>query len=442
MLVSFRACMHIEPPSSFTDSKGRTHVQFTLVIEAEYAPGEAAAMEFGLKKDFNKVGVLAMGHFLKRFDTHGEPIRISDRQYTSKGTSNQTYQTSFGPVDVERHTYQSSSGGQVHCPLEDRARTLLDATPHFAQMLSAGYSDNSGRSYLRHLKHDTDREVSLEFLQNVAGAAGKSALAQEQALPYALEADPTKVAAVVILVDCTTTNMVGEGWKHVATGAFVLLDAEGKTLETIYKANAPEEGKVLFWNRMDLEYTRLKHLLEEELEQDILWYGLGDGAEDIQNWLGERCDLVGLDFWHAAEYVAATKAAFGADPERQKSWLDKVLSDLKHKEDGAQQLLKKLDAKAKTGDADPAVEVAVEKARAYINRNMDRMEYALIAEHNLPIGSGVIEGACKHVVKRRSGVSGARWKRPGLQSVLALRSLWLSSSRWKQYWARVARQGY
>lgn len=434
--------MHIEQTSTTTDSKGRTHIHFTLVIEAEYAPGEAAAMEFGLKKEFNKTGVVAMGYFLKRFDTHGEPIRISDRQYTSKGLSNQTYQTSFGPVDVERHTYQSSSGGQVHCPLEDRARTLLDATPHFAQMLSAGYSDNSGRSYLRHLKHDTDREVSLEYLQNVAGAAGKSALAQEQAQPYALEADPTKVAAVVILADFTCAKMVGEGCKHVAAGAFVLLDAEGNTLETIYIANAPEEGKALFWSRMDLEYNRLKQLLVEELGLDIHWYGLGDGAEEIQNWLEERCDLVGLDFFHAAEYIAATKEAFGDDPKRQKSWLDQALSDLKRKEGGAQQLLKQLDAKAKIGHADPAVEVAVEKARAYLSRNLDRMEYALIAEHHLPIGSGVIEGACKNVVKRRSGVSGARWKRPGLQSVLALRSLWLSSSRWKQYWARVARQGY
>jgi hypothetical protein len=309
-------------------------------------------------------------------------------------------------------------------------------------MLSAGYSDNSGRAYLRHLKHDSDREVSLEYLQNVAGAAGKSALAQEQAAPYTLEADPKKVAAVVILADSTCTNIVGEGWKHVATGAFVLLDDEGETLETIYLANAPEEGKTLFWNRMDLERERLKLLLEEELAKQIVWYGLGDGAEEIQIWLGERCDIVGLDFWHAAEYIAATKAAFGEDPKRQKSWLDQALSDLKHKAGGAELLLNQLEAKAKIVHADPTVNVALEKACAYIGRNRDRMEYALVAEQHLPIGSGVIEGACKHVVKRRSGVSGARWKRPGLQSVLALRSLWLSSSRWKQYWARVARQGY
>jgi hypothetical protein len=434
--------MRIEHSAPVTDSQGRTRINFSIVIESGYAPGEAAAMEFGLKQQFNTVGALAMGVFLKRFDTHGEPIRHAERAHTSKGLSPETYQTSFGPVEVARHTYQSSSGGQTFCPLEDRARTLLNATPHFAQMLSSGYCDNSGRAYLKHLKHDLDREVSLEYLQNVSGAAGKSALAQEQALPYALEADPEQVAAVVVLGDSTCAHIVGEGYKHVATGAFVLLDKEGETLETIHLANAPEEGKVMFWQRMGLEFDRLKHLLVDELGRDILWFGLCDGAEDMQNWLAGKCDLVGLDFWHASEYVAATKGAFGADDKAQKTWLEKALHDLKHNEGGAAELLRKLNAKLKSGAGGSAEKTALEKASAYISRNLERMEYSLVAEHKLPIGSGVIEGACKHVVKRRSGVSGARWKRPGLQSVLALRSLWLSSNRWEQYWKRVARQGY
>jgi hypothetical protein len=434
--------MHIDQHSTSTDSNGRTTILLSIVIEPNYAPGEAEAMEFGLKKEFNKIGVVAMQHLLKRFDTHGEPIVLSGRQYTSKGLAPQTYQSAFGPVEVHRHVYQNSSGGQTFCPLEDRARTLLDATPHFAKMLSGGYCDQSGRAYLKHLKADHDREVSLEYLQNVAGAAGKSALAQEQAQPYALKADPTQVEAVVILTDSTCANIVGEGWKHVAAGAFVLLDAKGSTLEIVYLANAPEEGKATFWQRMDLEYQRLKQFLEQEQEKEIIWYGLCDGAEEMQNWLAQRCCMVGLDFWHVSEYVAATKAAFGNDEKKQKSWLDQVMSDLKHKEGGAARLLEQLEAKAKEGIADATVQAAVEKAKAYISRNLDRMEYSLLAEEQLPIGSGVIEGACKNVVKRRSGVTGARWKRPGLQNTLALRSLWLSSNRWDQYWARVARQGY
>ena len=59
-----------------------------------------------------------------------------------------------------------------------------------------------------------------------------------------------------------------------------------------------------------------------------------------------------------------------------------------------------------------------------------------------PFGSGVIEAACKHVIKQRAAISGARWKRKALQTVLSLRALHLSSDRWEQFWQQCARVGY
>jgi hypothetical protein len=70
------------------------------------------------------------------------------------------------------------------------------------------------------------------------------------------------------------------------------------------------------------------------------------------------------------------------------------------------------------------------------------MEYALVREEGLPIGSGIIEAACKCVVKERVCGSGMRWKRLALQGVLTLRSLDRSSDRWDQFWTRCATFGY
>jgi hypothetical protein len=70
------------------------------------------------------------------------------------------------------------------------------------------------------------------------------------------------------------------------------------------------------------------------------------------------------------------------------------------------------------------------------------MEYAVIRGEKLPIGSGWIEAECKCVVKLRSGLSGARWKRKGLQHTLALRSLCWSGDRWEHLWQRCMNFGY
>jgi hypothetical protein len=50
-----------------------------------------------------------------------------------------------------------------------------------------------------------------------------------------------------------------------------------------------------------------------------------------------------------------------------------------------------------------------------------------------PIASGVIEGACRHLVKDRMDVTGARWSLAGAEAVLRLRAL-RSSRDFDEYW--------
>lgn len=62
------------------------------------------------------------------------------------------------------------------------------------------------------------------------------------------------------------------------------------------------------------------------------------------------------------------------------------------------------------------------------------MDYARYCREGWPIGSGAIEGTCKHLVKERFGVTGARWKRERIRDVLALR-LSMYNERWGEDWA-------
>jgi hypothetical protein len=197
-------------------------------------------------------------------------------------------------------------------PVEDRARIICQASPHFADVVAGLYARLSGRGTVAQLQATLQRKVCLQTVQRIADACGKVALAQERGHPYAIQAAPQEVAAVVVMADATTALIVDEGYKHVALGGFFFLDAQGNRLEkdSIFLANAPEEGKVTFWRRMEQEFERIKARFP-----DALYVGLCDGAEEMQNWLEARCEVVGLDFYHATEYISAVKPVLGGPDE-------------------------------------------------------------------------------------------------------------------------------
>ena len=49
------------------------------------------------------------------------------------------------------------------------------------------------------------------------------------------------------------------------------------------------------------------------------------------------------------------------------------------------------------------------------------MDYSLYREKGYPIGSGMVEGACKFVVGKRFKSSGMRWKKIDNEAVLDVR---------------------
>ncbi len=69
------------------------------------------------------------------------------------------------------------------------------------------------------------------------------------------------------------------------------------------------------------------------------------------------------------------------------------------------------------------------------------MKYSEHVKNNLPIGSGVIEAACKTVIKARLCGSGMQWKSKGVKIVLSLRPLIKTKGRWKQFWDKISQYG-
>jgi hypothetical protein len=64
------------------------------------------------------------------------------------------------------------------------------------------------------------------------------------------------------------------------------------------------------------------------------------------------------------------------------------------------------------------------------------MDYAGLRQRGLPIGSGMVEAACKTLVAQRLKLSGMRWGR-GAQAILTARG-WDQSERFDEAWALLA----
>lgn len=75
----------------------------------------------------------------------------------------------------------------------------------------------------------------------------------------------------------------------------------------------------------------------------------------------------------------------------------------------------------------------VDKCIRYFTRNTPFMQYAEFLAQRLPIATGVIEGACRHLIQDRLGITGARWGLAGAEAVLKLRAIH-SSGDWDAYW--------
>ncbi len=68
-------------------------------------------------------------------------------------------------------------------------------------------------------------------------------------------------------------------------------------------------------------------------------------------------------------------------------------------------------------------EKIIRKTLHYLNAKQPYLDYPAALAAGWPIATGVIEGACRHLVQDRMGITGARWGLPGAQAMLWLRAI-------------------
>jgi hypothetical protein len=141
-----------------------------------------------------------------------------------------------------------------------------------------------------------------------------------------------------------------------------------------------------------------------------------------------------LDIWHVTEYLWKLAYCFHREGSAEaeafvETYLRKLLEGKVTRVIGGIRQMA-----TKRGDLS---QPKLKKLEQYLNYFAERREYMKYDEYlaaGYPIGSGVVEGACRHLVKDRMEQTGMRWRIAGAQAILTLRAIHVNED-WEAFHA-------
>ena len=139
-----------------------------------------------------------------------------------------------------------------------------------------------------------------------------------------------------------------------------------------------------------------------------------------------------VDFIHVAEYVwKAALVFYPKDRKKQDAWVPARLLEILRGKAG--DVAGGMRRSATLQSLTTAERKPVDECADYLLHYKPFLKYDEALAAGLPIATGVIEGACRHLVKERMNVAGARRSLEGGEAVLRLRVL-RSSGDFDEYW--------
>jgi hypothetical protein len=450
------------------------HHDFQELIE--YVTGKGSWSRTAYKVEFTLFRkLLALGaQLLRLFFVHRASVRPDEPVCAPDGVKlaytdmrRTTYFSVFGKIQFRRH-YFHAPGHKGVCPLDAE----LSLPPRCYSDLLCDWAEFSAtnESYTE----------SLRVLDHVLGLAiSKQALEtgiQEDAIDvesfYVQKASPppeTEGSILVVQADGKGVPMKRDQpavqaarrskgqkrtkKKEAIVTAHYTIEPYSRTPQDIVDALVPnedqdEQDSALCPQRpmpvgkevratLDGKAVAIERLAQRVAQRDGHHIqdrvALTDGSEPLQNRVLEqfsRFTLV-LDIIHASEYLwDAANALLGETHPERNDWVrERLLHILSGR---TMTVIQDLNTLAKDKSLSSAQRRALNTTIGYYRRNLPYMCYDHCLKNGWPIGTGVVEGACGHLVKDRMEQSGMRWTKPGAQSLLDLRAVRLNDD-WDDY---------
>jgi phenylpyruvate tautomerase PptA (4-oxalocrotonate tautomerase family) len=391
---------------------------------------------------------------LQTLDVDAPAVIIGGQRHRRVLRSSETYTSAVGPVTVRRTLYRTGKGKSV-VPMELRAGMVeghwTPLAARQASFLVAQLAPQACEDTLRELGNMCPSKSSLDRLPKRLSERWE---AEREAHEFVLRerfSVPEQAVTLGVSLDGVMVPMKdGEravkrarsraagrqtkgpaGYREAGCATLSFYDRDGERLDTVRFARMPEAKKATLKSMLSEEVAAV---LEQRPELTVV--KIADGAKDNWSYLGslvphgeER-----VDFFHAAEQLkAAFDAAYGENDSKGRSQFGKNRHVLRHDHDGVEKVIRAL---VYLRNKHPRRKRIGEVLR-YFRRHRRRMDYAEAALCALPIGSGVVEAACKTLVTQRMKCSGMRWRHEGGQAILTLRSL-VQSHRFEHAWSLLS----
>lgn len=390
--------------------------------------------------------------------TTGTPLPFHSRRSID-------YFSVFGKLSFARHYFYHTDAGGL-CPLDADlslpARTYSDL---LRDWMAYDSTDSAYRETSTTLERILGLELSIQSLERVVADDGCDVVAFYDHLPET--APPTPLGSILVaqadgkgvpMVQPPVTTQpvrLGKGQKRtkkkeaIVTALYTIAPYV-RTPQQVLAALLHEGGQADQKQRprpiqkelratLSGKATAVCRLAERaalrEGKHILFRVALTDGAEALQAQM--QAQLPGytlvLDIIHVTDYLwESATALLGETSSERTSWVRRHLERLLMGQTSA--VIAALEQEAEAEERTARQVAALHKTIGYYQRNLAFMHYDLYLARGWPIGTGVVEGACGHVVKDRMEQGGMRWTKEGAQAMLDLRAVRLSGD-WEAYWA-------
>lgn len=415
------------------------------------------AFEERLHRQLQEVERELLAEDLGRADVDADGIMVEGTAYRRVLRAEETYMTAAGPVRVERTLYKDRTDEAEHALVPMELKTGIVGgfwTPMAAQQAAwvvSQMSPQTAEELFARVGNMTPSKSSLDRLPKLLAERWNDDRKGFEATLREAMTVPDEAVTVMASLDGVLAPMKDggaadkraetaargqiakgpAGYREVGCATLSFCDKEGKCLAAVRMARMPEAHK-----------ASLKEALRAELDvalakrPDLRLVKAADGAND--NWTFLHSELPAgdevIDFFHAAEHLnAAVAAAYGDGTVEARRRFNDLRHVLLEQENGVGTVIRSL---VHLRDKHPRSK-RIGTELAYFRKRRHRMRYAEMKAQGLPIGTGVIEAACKTLVTQRLKQSGMRWGQEGGQAILNLRG-WAQSERFDQAWALLA----
>lgn len=348
----------------------------------------------------------------------------------------------LGRLAIERAYYHCRYCGHGHCPRDGQlGLSAADLTPGAQQAVAlagtVGSFAEAAQKILPRLAGLRLAESTVERTTERTGQRVGRLLAAGQTFGPARDWSWSKDAAgktcACVAADLTGVGMQGPGGRAA--------DGRMAAVAMVYNPGVAGCARYLagLGPLVELGESLRRQGAQVGMDRAQSWIALADGGAGIEEFLRmnfPRVEAVILDFYHAAEHLAAWAQAWhpddaGAAERRTSHWCHR----LKH--EGGRVVQAALTACDVAG-RNATLQEAHRQLLVYFTNQVHRMDYPEYRRRGWPIGSGPVESACKQVGGRLKG-SGMRWGAAGADAVCHLRALFRSeASQWDAFWALAA----